>query len=49
MSNLTKQQMERNINEYSRYLDSEENIFEFITPENSITIKLLRDLQKEIK
>ena len=46
---LTKQQIEININEYSRYLDSEENPFEFISPENSITIKLLRNLQREIK
>lgn len=37
---------EKQINDYSRFLNSEENIFKFITPENSIIIQLLRALQK---
>lgn len=38
---------EKEIKIYSKYLDSKDNPYPFITPENSITIKLLRDLQKE--
>lgn len=33
--------------DYAKWLDSGENPLKFITPENSPTLKLLRQLQKE--